>query len=898
MVAKNATLEEMAGAPEERMDYLFKVARGRGRTRQDDLKSTRFDNLAAYVTGLSAEETSPDALSDLTLYLRDRAHREADADVAGKIAHASSVTQSHRNHLYGFSEPQHSATSGMVDIAFGKGDRRTQRTYHDRITHLSAMADSLQSLTANEIDDIRFVRQRFAQNPYLDRKNDQILQGRRTGLVDSLGSVIEREWARTTTSNPASGNTIEIEPVAFAPPAPYVDTGAVANTDFATDIHVTDATGVAPVLTYTHPVHAPSPAPRAGPVRRRGLFKRALQFGAVALAGLAAYATVPSPSRGAITDYASPPAIEYASPSAPALGQTPLSAPAAAAYVAPLDVTPIPAPSVQATPIARAARAPEPAKNYLIIGEDAHTKDPQGRADALMVVNIVPDAGKINVITIPRDSKVRVPGHGTTKINHAFAYGGPALQIATVEDFTGLHIDGYAAADFDTFRTLYSNLSGYFSLSDVQVGQAQVAQGSPAAAQAAAQPQPSADQVLGDLRNRQFSNAAVGRANNLGMFTSNMALRVLDKSQGMSSLLLRTIAGIGTSIIDTDIPSSEIVRMVDLLNDGKVDVATYTVPGKPNGWPHNGERVSYWLPQQLQGSQGQPYATRLMDFCNNGGNCTLSAQTYMPQGQQAPAPTTVAQMQSFTHPLTIGGTNVTLKMQERQGSDTVYINLHDNENTSVDAASAFVQEHGGRLVQLEYGSNARRIKFGLKGKPYEFDPNGMFTDAGIERSLRMYGPKNYSAEAHAAVRSFAKQVVDFAGIDHAPLVVALHNNTPGAFSASSYTHDDARRMADAAAVHTAGSDPDDFFFVTNEKLFDSLKGSGFSVVLQDNRKGLDDGSLSVYAGQRGIAYANSEAQHGHLAQQRRMLDILANVPLGGASYTIAALSPGGSAPGK
>jgi LCP family protein required for cell wall assembly len=47
-------------------------------------------------------------------------------------------------------------------------------------------------------------------------------------------------------------------------------------------------------------------------------------------------------------------------------------------------------------------------------------------------------------MSIPRDSLVEVPGHGTTKINAAYAYGGPKLLVQTIEQSTGIRIDEYA----------------------------------------------------------------------------------------------------------------------------------------------------------------------------------------------------------------------------------------------------------------------------------------------------------------------------------------------------------------------------------------------------------------------------------------------------------------------
>ena len=108
-------------------------------------------------------------------------------------------------------------------------------------------------------------------------------------------------------------------------------------------------------------------------------------------------------------------------------------------------------------------------------------------------------------------------------------------------------------------------------------------------------------------------------------------------------------------------------------------------------------------------------------------------------------------------------------------------------------------------------------------------------------------------------------------------MIALHNNSEGQYSALSYEKG-AIYGSDAAAVFIAdGTDPDDFFFVTETAVFDAIRGRGYNVVLQDNRRVSDDGSLSVYCGRAGVRYINVEAQHGHLEQQVAMLLALQGV---------------------
>ena len=198
----------------------------------------------------------------------------------------------------------------------------------------------------------------------------------------------------------------------------------------------------------------------------------------------------------------------------------------------------------------------------------------------------------------------------------------------------------------------------------------------------------------------------------------------------------------------------------------------------------------------------------------------------------------------------------------------VLINLHDDENTGVEAAQQLLRQNGGRLIQLRH-DGTRLISFQLEGTTYTFDPNRMFTDLGARLTLEKYGP--YSEKALMAVRTFSNEVLDICDFDHLSLVVTLHNNSDQGYSLESYAPG-AIYESDAREIHhESGTDVDDFFFVTDAELFESLRKKRLNVVLQDNDNVTDDGSLSVLAGKRGIPYINAEAQEGHLQQQLKML---------------------------
>ncbi|MEO0559445.1 MAG: hypothetical protein AAF170_14815 [Bacteroidota bacterium] len=224
----------------------------------------------------------------------------------------------------------------------------------------------------------------------------------------------------------------------------------------------------------------------------------------------------------------------------------------------------------------------------------------------------------------------------------------------------------------------------------------------------------------------------------------------------------------------------------------------------------------------------------------------------------------------------LGATTIQVVTHEVEGPMRpvfMALNMHDNESTSVDAALEVMRERGGRLVELVH-TGERNVTFRVDGADFVADPNRMFTDAGRRRTLA--DQSRDTPEARAALAAFADAVLEIYA-PGAPAVIALHNNTEDNYTASSYEPGGAYETDAAAVTVHPGSDPDDFFFVTDRGLYDALVARGFNAVLQDNEAATDDGSLSVWAAREGVPYVNVEAQHGHQLEQARMIAALMDV---------------------
>ncbi len=222
-------------------------------------------------------------------------------------------------------------------------------------------------------------------------------------------------------------------------------------------------------------------------------------------------------------------------------------------------------------------------------------------------------------------------------------------------------------------------------------------------------------------------------------------------------------------------------------------------------------------------------------------------------------------------PVSVGSSTVDVVVHTSEEPGLTYLNLHDDENTAVGAARYALEHFGGRLIELQH-TGERNVRFSLGDTSYAFDPNRIFTANGIDSTLARHGAS--SRAAADAVASFADTVLSVLDLESLSTVVTVHNNSDERYSARSYM-DDGPNARDARFVHiAAGSDADDFFFVTTQGLYDDLREAGFNVVMQDNALVTDDGSLSVLCGKLDIPYVNAEAQHGHLEEQQKMLAYL------------------------
>lgn len=98
--------------------------------------------------------------------------------------------------------------------------------------------------------------------------------------------------------------------------------------------------------------------------------------------------------------------------------------------------------------------------SILLLGVDERDND-VGRSDTMIVVTVNPALGTLKMLSIPRDTRTDIIGHGTVeKINHAYAHGGVTMAVATVENLLQMPIDFYVKVNMEGFLQLVDTFDG------------------------------------------------------------------------------------------------------------------------------------------------------------------------------------------------------------------------------------------------------------------------------------------------------------------------------------------------------------------------------------------------------------------------------------------------------
>ena len=236
--------------------------------------------------------------------------------------------------------------------------------------------------------------------------------------------------------------------------------------------------------------------------------------------------------------------------------------------------------------------------NILVMGIDKVPGVPDsseeifsGRSDTMLLLRIDPSDNTVNLLSIPRDTQVEIPGIGVTKINQANASGGPALarQVVT-NSMGGIEVDRYVRVSTNAFRELVDLLGGVdiyvpqpmSYVDNTQKLKIDLAQGW---------------QTLNGDQTEQFARFRQDNLGDIGRVQRQQALIKALRSKLASPLMLPRVPSLITLMqkyIDTNLSVEEMLALVNFgLKLDKNDFKMVLLPGRfstPDEFA-----ASYWI---------------------------------------------------------------------------------------------------------------------------------------------------------------------------------------------------------------------------------------------------------------------------------------------------------------
>ncbi|WP_147802795.1 LCP family protein [Alkalicoccus halolimnae] len=97
--------------------------------------------------------------------------------------------------------------------------------------------------------------------------------------------------------------------------------------------------------------------------------------------------------------------------------------------------------------------------SFLLMGVDAE-ESTSGRTDTIMVITVNPAEESMRMLSLPRDTRMELPGRGQDKVNHAYAYGGADMALEAVEDYFDIPLDYFITVNMSGFQEIVNAVDG------------------------------------------------------------------------------------------------------------------------------------------------------------------------------------------------------------------------------------------------------------------------------------------------------------------------------------------------------------------------------------------------------------------------------------------------------
>ena len=242
-------------------------------------------------------------------------------------------------------------------------------------------------------------------------------------------------------------------------------------------------------------------------------------------------------------------------------------------------------------------------KSILVLGCDEVFKESdlltkqiawKGRSDSILIVNCNPFSNKVNILSIPRDTKVNLPGHGSEKINYLNSIGGPIFTKKCLEKLLHIKIDYYVMVDTKGLLKVIDQIGGVI----IDVPQKMEYIDKTAMLNIDLSPGKqilNGEETLGFVRFRHDNLGDIGRIQRQQIFIKAVIKKLLDP---ITFAKIPEVISIYKESVLTDLKPSEIVKIANFIRGVPHSNQNSTI--LPGHFGQYNSYVSYWIPDQKE----------------------------------------------------------------------------------------------------------------------------------------------------------------------------------------------------------------------------------------------------------------------------------------------------------
>jgi len=208
------------------------------------------------------------------------------------------------------------------------------------------------------------------------------------------------------------------------------------------------------------------------------------------------------------------------------------------------------------------------------------------RADVILLVSLNIEEEIVNIISIPRDTRVEIEGHGLQKINHSRSYGGITLLLDTVSKLLEVDIDYYFEADFYGFKMLVDELGGVYYTVDRELKDTLT---DPPILVPAGTYSLNGDQALGIMRYRNYPLGDIDRIKVQQVLFKAIVKELLKPKRLLQT---RSLSQIFYQYVKTDLSYKNLISVVLSLKNIQIEKVNFLTLA---GHPSTIGGVHYWV---------------------------------------------------------------------------------------------------------------------------------------------------------------------------------------------------------------------------------------------------------------------------------------------------------------